>query len=66
MNEFCTCKDHACPFHPSQHEQGCTLCVQKNLAAREIPSCFFHLLEKTYTGKEYSFLDFARAVLNDR
>ena len=40
--EFCTCGDLKCPFHPTNHDRGCSLCILKNLKAKEIPSCFFH------------------------
>ena len=60
--DFCTCTDTACPFHPSRHNQGCTLCIQKNLKQKEIPSCFFHDIdcEKPTPGWHYS--DFAALV----
>ena len=37
---FCTCPDTKCPNHPSNHDKGCTPCIAKNLAQREIPGCF--------------------------
>ena len=40
--EFCTCTDVSCPCHPVNHDQGCNLCILKNLSQKEIPSCFFH------------------------
>ena len=33
---FCTCKDHACPLNPHNHDKGCTLCVEKCLKLGEI------------------------------
>ena len=39
--EFCTCTDTKCPNHPVNHEQGCSLCILKNLSRKEIPACFF-------------------------
>lgn len=41
--KICTCRDRDCPNHPVNHDQGCTPCILKNLARREIPSCFFNL-----------------------
>ncbi len=60
--QFCTCTDTKCPCHPSNHDQGCTLCVLKNLRQKEIPSCFFHDIggEKPTPGWHYE--DFAALV----
>lgn len=38
---FCTCEDFGCSHHPANHEMGCDPCIQKNLQADEIPTCFF-------------------------
>jgi len=43
-SSFCSCKDTTCKFHPSNHSNGCDLCIQKNLKLNEIPSCFFKLI----------------------
>lgn len=43
---FCTCRDLTCPNHPANHNEGCTRCIAKNLACREIPTCFFRILEE--------------------
>lgn len=40
--DYCTCTDYQCLCHPRNHDQGCNLCIQKNLKQKEIPSCFFH------------------------
>ncbi len=58
----CTCKDTNCPYHPNNHDKGCTLCIAKNLKEKEIPSCFFNEIDE---GKEhgYSREDYARIVL---
>ena len=61
---FCTCRDLACPFHPTNHDRGCAPCIAKNLKMREIPSCFFHMAEKEHTGG-YTFEDFAKSVLRN-
>ena len=44
MTHFCTCQNPACRCHPSNHSQGCDLCIQKELRKGEIPSCFFNLV----------------------
>ena len=60
---FCTCTDKQCPNHPTNHQKGCTPCILKNLTLREIPSCFFHILETEHLIEGYSFSDFAELVL---
>jgi hypothetical protein len=49
---FCTCPDLDCPLHPGNHEEGCDPCIQKNLAAGEIPSCFFAAVHEDLTENE--------------
>jgi hypothetical protein len=46
MEHFCTCADKKCPFHPSNHNEGCDPCIKKNLRVGEIPSCFFKLVNE--------------------
>ena len=65
ISQFCTCTDLKCPLHPTNHEKGCSLCVAKCLKLREIPSCFFKLIEKEHIGDSYKFEDFAKSVLNN-
>ncbi len=60
---FCTCKDTSCPLHPIHHDQGCTLCIAKNLKTREIPNCYFDLLENCPPHTAYSLKAFADCVL---
>lgn len=59
---FCTCPSTDCPLHPFNHEKGCDLCIQKNLAKGEIPSCFYLKVSPDADGlSEYtieSFVDF--------
>lgn len=62
FSKFCTCTDLNCPLHPTNHEKGCGPCIGKNLKQREIPSCFFHLVEGADVKKGTSFEDFARQV----
>lgn len=64
ISKFCTCKDSKCPLNPVNHEKGCSLCVIKCLKDREIPSCFFNLLNKDDKIKGYTFEDFAELVLD--
>ncbi|MGN0658841.1 MAG: DUF6485 family protein [Emergencia sp.] len=63
--EFCTCSDRECPFNPVNHDQGCTPCIEKNLKAGEIPSCFFNAAdpERKEDRGEYLQRDFARIVM---
>lgn len=66
LNSFCTCKDLKCPFHPTNHDKGCTPCIAKNLKHSEIPSCFFNTLDGVENLKDYTYNDFADAVKNQR
>lgn len=59
---FCTCGDTSCPNHPVNHSDGCTRCIAKNLAAGEIPSCFFKKADEAYHGPGYLMEDFARLM----
>jgi hypothetical protein len=63
---FCTCDDTSCPLNPSNHDQGCDLCVEDSLKTREIPKCFFlatgNLPED---NQDWSFESFAR-IVNDK
>ncbi len=63
FNNFCTCKDLECPFHPTKHNKGCSLCIQKNLKKKEIPSCFFNIVKNEEIIEGYSFYDFAKLVI---
>ncbi len=63
LSKFCTCKDHACPLHPTNHSSGCSPCVADNLKNNEIPSCFFNKVDPDYPGPGYTFEDFARLVM---
>lgn len=59
---FCTCSATNCPNHPTNHDQGCTLCIIKNLKRGEIPGCFFNQVDASYPGPDYYYADFARLV----
>lgn len=61
--DFCTCKDLNCPCHPSNHDQGCTLCILKNLREKEVPSCFFNDIDCEKPTENWYYEDFAALVL---
>ncbi len=60
---FCTCTDRMCPNHPANHKNGCTPCIAKCRKERELPSCFFNMLDLKEKPESYQFEDFARLVL---
>ncbi|WP_066684986.1 DUF6485 family protein [Christensenella intestinihominis] len=66
LSEFCTCRDIACKLHPTRHDKGCAPCIRKNLNSREIPSCFFNLLDHAGHPDGYSFEEFANLVSAER
>lgn len=60
---FCTCTDHACSHHPTNHDNGCTPCIAKNLKQGEIPACFFYKVTDDFSDvHEYTMERFARLV----
>jgi hypothetical protein len=66
-NHFCTCKDISCRLHPSNHQQGCDPCIQKNLGADEIPSCFFNSVDPDVSNlKGFNTGDFVKHYLKHR
>ena len=60
---FCTCDNKGCPLHPTRHQKGCGPCISKNLRLKEVPNCFFHLLENGDKREGDTLEDFARLVL---
>ena len=62
LSKFCTCTSLDCPLHPTHHESGCAPCIADNLKDREIPSCFFNLVDRNYEGGNYTFEVFAALV----
>ena len=60
---FCTCQDRACPLHPANHEQGCTMCIRKCLRRKEIPSCFFRDIDHPKPTQDWHYEDFAALVM---
>jgi len=62
--EFCTCEYYDCPHHPQKHNYECAACIEKNLKNREIPACFFKMIDAgKNTNGEYTFLKFAEQVI---
>ncbi len=61
--KFCTCSETTCPMHPTNHEHGCDLCIQKNLKLGEIPSCFFNEVGNADELDSFFYRDFARVVM---
>ena len=59
---FCTCERTSCPRHPTNHDQGCTPCIELNLALRKIPTCFFAAADPDRTWQGFDFEEFARIV----
>lgn len=57
---FCTCEDTDCNLNPANHDYGCDPCIQKNLRAGEIPTCFFKAVSediseiKTFSSEEFA------------
>lgn len=65
LSGFCTCGNLSCPLHPTKHNKGCSPCISKNLRLKEIPSCFFNLVQGAEKRDGDAFLDFARLFEND-
>ena len=61
--DFCSCANLKCQLHPTNHDDGCTPCIKKNLETREIPNCFFNLLKNAEHRKGDSFKEFAKFVM---
>lgn len=62
LSQFCTCQNFSCPLHPTNHEKGCAPCISKNLRQKEIPTCFFKLLDHSDLRTDDSFESFAKIV----
>ena len=64
QKELSTCQNTACRCHPANHDQGCDLCIQKELRKGEIPSCFFNLvIWPGETVEDCTLAAFARRAL---
>lgn len=64
LSPFCTCDNLECPLHPTKHDKGCAPCISKNLKTKELPNCYFNLIENSETRKGDTFADFAELVLD--
>lgn len=64
---FCTCTDLSCKLHPYNHLNGCDPCIKKNLKAREIPSCFFKLINDDISQlKEFTIESFVEFYIKNK
>lgn len=64
VKAFCTCANLNCPLHPSNHDRGCSPCIEKNLRLREIPNCFVKLVKKDVDlNASYTLETFADAII---
>lgn len=66
ISKFCTCTNLNCPLHPTKHNKGCAPCISKNLNKKEIPNCFFNLIENAEDRKGDSLEDFAEIINSNR
>ncbi len=67
QKHFCSCRDTSCKLNPNNHDLGCDPCIQKNLKAGEVPSCFFHLIDEDISHlKEFTIDSFVRFYLNKK
>lgn len=64
LSSFCTYTFTNCALHPQNHDNGCSLCISKNLKNEEIPNCFFNMVDGFDNRSGYKFKDFAESVLN--
>ncbi len=66
MENFCTCKNTDCKLHPSNHNEGCSPCIKKNLAAKHLPNCYFNLVTEDKSKiKGYGLKEFAELVIEE-
>ena len=64
---FCTCPEKSCAFHPARHDEGCDLCIKKNLDHGEIPTCFWISVGGDLSGVEkYTVESFVNYFLRSR
>ena len=65
QNNFCTCTESGCKFHPSNNDGRCNSCIEENLKTDEIPNCFFHKIGvDTDADGDYTFLRFAGEMMS--
>lgn len=61
---YCKCDNLTCPLHPTNHIQGCNLCIKKNLKKKEIPTCFFKIINEDISGvEEFTLKEFVNFYL---
>lgn len=61
---FCTCDNFKCTLNPTNHDQGCNLCIKRNLRKQLIPRCFFlKVTNDVNDDTDFSFESFAKYVL---
>ena len=60
--DFCTCDSFSCPLHPSNHDKGCTPCMEKNLKVGHVPNCMIHAVSTAEKPSGYTYSDFADFV----
>jgi hypothetical protein len=65
ISKFCTCNNLECPLHPTKHDKGCAPCISKNLRLKEMPNCFFNLVENSEARKGDTFKDFAELIVTE-
>ncbi len=65
-SKFCNCDNFACPLHPTKHDNGCAPCIHKNLKLKEIPNCFFSLVNGSKDRSGDSFEFFASLVMKQK
>lgn len=63
ISKFCTCRNLDCPLHPTKHDKGCAPCISKNLRLKEVPNCFFNLIENAAERRGDTLEDFARMFM---
>ena len=66
ISKFCTCKNLNCPLHPTKHNKECAPFISKNLHQKEIPNCFFNLIENAEERTGDSFKDFAEIISGNK
>lgn len=60
--ELCTCENYKYPLHPRNQKQGCTPCIEKNLKMKEIPNCYFKIVDHNNKRCGDTFEDFAKII----
>lgn len=66
LSKFCSCKNLKCLLHPTKHDDGCSPCINKNLKLKEVPNCFFDLVDGSELRSGDSFEDFVDIIQKSR